>query len=237
MRLFPHLFLLLLVAGLIAPAPAPAAAAAEPGPPTISVSADGKVMAKPDMATLHLEVETQGFQSQAVAAENARISEGLLQAMKKILKPEEKIQTLSYRLVPLRSYKDKSKTETITGYQAIHRFKMEVRDLEHLGTAFDTALKNGASKVDGPFWGHSRLEELQRQAAVAALAKAQRLAADLAQASGLKIKGLQQVSTGLQPFYPRGVETFAAKAAPPTPVEVGEEEIRANVNAVFLVGP
>lgn len=232
-----HLCQLLIILSVALP-PLSLAAAAEPAPPTISVSADGKVLAKPDLATLHLEVETQGFQSQAAAAENARVSEGLLQALKKILKPEEKIQTLSYRLVPLRSYKEKTKTETITGYQALHRFKMEVRDLEHLGTVFDTALKNGASKVDGPFWGHSRLEELQRQAAVAALAKAQRLAADLAQASGLKIKGLQQVSTGLQPFYPRGVETFAAaKAAPPTPVEVGEEEIRASVNAVFLVGP
>ncbi|MHB8069629.1 MAG: SIMPL domain-containing protein [Desulfobaccales bacterium] len=235
MRLLPHLFLILLGAALIAPVPA---AAAEPAPPTISVSAEGKVMAKPDMATLHLEVETQGVQSQAAAAENARVSESLLQAMKKILKPEEKIQTLSYRLIPLRSYKDKTKTETITGYQAIHRFQVEVRDLEKLGLAFDTALKNGASKVNGPFWDHSRLEELQRQAAVAALAKARRLADALAQAAGVKIMGLQQAATGLQPFYPRNVETFAAaKAAPSTPVEVGEEEIKANVNAVFLIGP
>jgi uncharacterized protein YggE len=215
------------------------AAAAEPTPPTISVSAEGKVMAKPDMATLHLEVETQAPQAQAAAADNARSSEGLLQAMKKILKPDEKIQTLSYRLVPLRSYQDKTKPEKITGYQAINRFQVEVRDLERLGTVIDTALKNGASRVDGPFWGHSRLEELQQQAAVAALTKAQRLAAALAQAAGVKIKGIQQVSTSLRSIYPRvGVEAFAAnKGAIPTPVEVGTEEIKAGVNAVFLIGP
>lgn len=228
------LVLLLLIFVPFAPA-----RAAEPGPPTISVSAEGKVTAKPDMAILHLEVETQDPQSQAAAAENARVSDGLLQALKNILKPEEKIQTLSYRLVPLRSYKDKAKPEAITGYQAIHRFKVEVRDLEQLGTVFDTALKSGASKVNGPFWGHSRLEELQRQAAVEALTKAQRLAADLAQAVGVKIKGIQQVSTHLQLMYPKGAaEAFvAAKRETPTPVEVGEEEIKASVNAVFAVGP
>ena len=233
-QIYPWIIILLTALLPLSPA-----AAAETGPPTISVSAEGKVTAKPDLATLHLEVETQASQAQAAAAENARSSDGLLQAIKKILKPEEKIQTLSYRLIPLRSYKDKNKPETVTGYQAIHRFKVEVRDLERLGLVIDTALKSGASKVNGPFWGHSRLEELQRQAAVAALTKAQRLAADLAQAAGVKIKGLQQASTNLQIIYPRGaVEAFAApQRETSTPVEVGEEEIKAGVNAVFAVGP
>jgi uncharacterized protein YggE len=236
MRLYSHPLLILLAAVLIAPAPA---RAAEPAFPTIIVSAEGKVAAKPDMATLQLEVETQAPQPQTASGENARVSDGLLQAMKKILQPEDKIQTLSYRLMPLRAYKDQTKTETITGYQAVNRFKVEVRDLERLGLVFDTALKNGASKVNGPFWGHSRLEELQRQAAVKALTKAQRLAADLARTAGVKIKGLQQVSTHLQLVPPRGaVEAFAApQREPSTPVVVGEEEIKASVNAVFRVGP
>jgi uncharacterized protein YggE len=34
-----------------------------------------------------------------------------------------------------------------------------------------------------------------------------------------------------------GANYLAAKAAPPTPIEVGEEEIRAQVQAVFLVSP
>ena len=235
-RLYLHQPLIILLAFLI---PFSLARAAEPAPPTISVDAEGKVTAKPDMATLNLEVETQSPQSQTAAAENARVSDALLQALKKILKPEEKIQTLSYRLTPVRSYKDKTKPAEITGYQAIHRFKMEVRDLAHLGQVFDTALKNGASRVNGPYWGHSQLEELQRQAAVEALAKAQRLAAALAQAAGVKIKGLQQVSTHLRLIYPKasGEVFVAAKRETPTPVEVGEEEIKANVTAVFAVAP
>lgn len=213
--------------------------AAEPTPATINVDAEGKVLAKPDLAILDLEVETQAPQAQAAAGENARRSEGLLQALKKVFGPEEKVQSLSYRLTPLRSYQSKTKPEAVTGYQAIHRFKVEVRDLTRLGTVMDTAFQNGASRVNGPYWGHSRLEELQRQAAVEAFAKARRLAEALAQAAGVKIKGLQKLTTHQQILYPRGPGEAYLKAAPapPTPVEVGEEEIKAHVAAVFEVGP
>jgi hypothetical protein len=231
----PRLLILLLTILV----PLAAANAAEPTPSTISVDAEGKVAAKPDMAILQLEVETQAPQSQAASTENARRSEGLLQALKKVLGPEEKIQSLSYRLTPLRSYRDKTKPEAITGYQAVHRFKVEVRDLARLGTLIDTALKDGASKVDGPYWGHSKLEELQRQAAVEAYAKARRLAEALAQAAGVKITGLHRLSTRQQPFYPKapGEAYLKASVAPSTPIEVGEEEIRANVSADFAVAP
>ena len=85
------------------------------------------------------------------------------------------------------------------------------------------------------------MEELQRQAAVDALERARRLAEALAQAAGLKIKGVDKISTGVRFIAPRaqapGANYLAAMGAPPTPIEVGEEEIRAHVQAVFLVSP
>ena len=136
-----------------------AARAEEPPTPSISVDAEGKVLAKPDMATLHLEVETQAPKAQAAAQENAARSDALLKAIKKVLQPEETIQTLSYRLNPLRNYRSKEKPNAITGYQAMHRFKVKVMDPLRLGLVIDTAFAHGASKVNGPFWGHSRLAD------------------------------------------------------------------------------
>ncbi|MDP3183624.1 MAG: SIMPL domain-containing protein [Desulfobaccales bacterium] len=60
-------------------------------------------------------------------------SDGLLETHKKILGPEEKVQSLSYRLTPIRSYKDKSQPGKITGYQASHRFRGDIGDLGRLG--------------------------------------------------------------------------------------------------------
>lgn len=218
---------------------APACGAEPPPSPAISVDAEGKVMARPDLATLILEVETQAAGAEAAAADNARRADSLLAALKKLLGPDEKIQTLGFRLTPVRSSKDKSRPPEITGYQAVHRFRVEIRELGRLGTVIDTSLKSGASQVQGPSWGHSRLEELQREAAVDALGRARRLAEALAQAAGLKIKGVEKISTGIRVIFPRaGGEVFAAAPlAGPTPIEVGEEEIKAQIQAVFGLQP
>jgi uncharacterized protein YggE len=228
-----------IILGLLGPLKA-ADRPASPKPPTISVDAEGKVAATPDMATLTLDVETQAPQAATASQKNARLAEGLLQAVKKLLGPEEKIRTLSYRLFPVYAPQDKAHPPEIKGYRASHRFQVQVRDLGRPGEVIDTAMKNGASRINGPYWGHSRLEELQREAAVDALGRARRLAEALAQAAGLKIKGVENISTGVRIVPWRGAREYALAAAPggaPTPIEVGEEEIKANVHAVFQVSP
>jgi len=229
------LLVVLAVAGLARPL----LGANPPVTPSISVDAEGKVMATPDLARLTLQVETQAATAAAAAQANAPQADRLLQALQKILGADDQIRTLGYRLIPVHSYKDKSAPSEIKAYRAVHRLAVKVLDVARLGQVIDTALTNGASQVEGPFWGHTRLEELQRQAAVNALEKARRLAETLAQAAGLKIKGVDQISTGIRFIAPRGSgQTFlAAKAAAPTPIEVGEEEIRAYLQAVFLVTP
>ena len=120
-----------------------------------------------------------------------------------MLGPEDKVRTLGYRLMPVHSYKDKSSPPEIKGYRAVNQIEVKVLDVARLGTVIDTAMKNGATRVNGPYWGHSRLEELQRQAAVNALERARRLAEALAQAAGLKIKGVDKISTGIRIIAPR----------------------------------
>lgn len=221
--------------------PGQAAEPSAPPTPTVSVDAEGKVMAKPDMATLTLEVETQAAQAEAAAQENAGRADNLLKALKKVTGPEDQIKTLSFRLIPVYAPKEKNQPSVIKAYRALHRFQVELKDLARLGPALDTAWENGVSRINGPYWEHSRLEELQRQAAVNALEKAKRLAEALAQAAGLKVKGVEKISTGIHPrpllAAPREAYLAAAPAATPTPLEVGEEEIKANIQAVFQLSP
>jgi len=219
--------------------PPPAQAAHTPSPPSISVDADGKVMAIPDLARLTLEVETQAATAAAAAQENAKQANAVLAAVKPVLGPEDKLRTLGYRLLPVHASKDKSSPPEIKGYRAVNQIEVKVLDVARLGTVIDTAMKNGATRINGPYWSHSRLEELQRQAAVNALERARRLAEALAQAAGLKIKGVDKISTGIRLIAPRGAGEShrMAKAPGPTPLEVGEEEISAHIQAVFLINP
>ena len=206
--------------------------------PTIAVEAEGKVAAVPDLALLNLEVETKAPQAEAASQENSRRADGLLKALKQGF-PEDQVKTLGYRLSPVYAPKDKTSPPEIKGYQAVHRFQVKVKGPARLGAIIDLALKSGASGVSGPFWAHSRLEDLQREAAVAALERARRLAEALAQAQGLKIKGVEKISTGLQyhPYRGAGDAMRMGAAAPTTPIEVGEEEIKASVQVVFQLKP
>lgn len=206
--------------------------------PTIAVTGDGKVTAVPDVARMTIEVESRAPQAQAAAGENARRADALLKALKQALTPDDQVKTLGFRLSPVYATKDKSGPPEIKGYLAVHRFQVKVKGTARLGSVIDLALKNGASGVNGPFWEHSRLEELQQQAAVAALGQARRLAEALAQSQGLKITGVEKISTShFMPMRAGGEAMRMTAAAPTTPIEVGEEEIKASVQAVFQVKP
>jgi len=206
----------LVIAGFSLP---PAQGAETPAPPSISVDADGKVMATPDLARLTLEVETQAATAAAAAQENTKLADGVLAAVKPVLGPEDKLRTLSYRLMPVYSSKDKTSPPEIKGYRAVNQLEVKVLDVARLGKVIDTALKNGATKVNGPYWSHSRLEELQRQAALNALERARRLAEALAQAAGLKIKGVDKISTGIRSIAPRGAGEPYLMAAAASPAQ------------------
>ncbi len=229
---------LLLLAGCLA-ASGQTASPAIAGP-TIAVEAEGEVAAVPDLATLTVEVETQAPRAEAAAQENSRRAEALLAALKQALGPGDQVKTLGYHLSPIYAPKVKNGPLEIKGYQAVNRLQVKLQGTARLGAVIDLALKNGAAAINGPFWGYSRAEELQRQAAVAALERARRLAEALAQSQGLKIKGVEKIVTGIRILPlggPERVMRLAAAPAPVTPIEVGEEEIKASVQAVFLVEP
>ncbi|MGC2433243.1 MAG: SIMPL domain-containing protein [Desulfobaccales bacterium] len=228
---------LLLLAGCLA-ATGQTAAAADAGP-TIAVEAEGEVAAVPDLAMLTVEVETRAPQAEAAAQENSRRAEALLAALKQALGPGDQVKTLGYHLSPVYAPQVKNGPLEIKGYQAVNRLQVKLQGAARLGAVIDLALKNGAAAINGPFWGYAHAEELQRQAAVAALERARRLAEALAQSQGLKIKGVEKISTGIRILPLGGPERAMrlAAAAPVTPIEVGAEEIKASVQVVFLVEP
>jgi uncharacterized protein YggE len=214
----------------------------------VELESEGKVEVKPDQATFNFSVVTDAAQAQDAARLNAKEAEAFLAAIKKALGPEDKVKTLQYQVLPIFRRvekvqgKEKLKTDEISGYRASHRFEVELRDLARLGPVADTALKNGANEVYGPFFSHTQQEDLQNQATVKALERARKLADALAQATGTKVKRVTRMST-THNLYPRG---FAmAKAAPPagverdvqTTIEVGDITYQSRLTVTFELAP
>jgi uncharacterized protein YggE len=212
--------------------------AVKPGPQVALVSGDGKVLAVPDIAQLQVTILTEAPQAQVAAAENAKKAEAFVAAAKKFLQAGDTLKSMGYRIMPLQTYGGQGKKPAITGYRASNSFQITIKDLTRLGDLIDLAVRQGVNEIQGPFWEHSRLETLIQEASVQALQKAKELAEALAKSQGLQIKRLLRVSTrGRGVPYPRDEARLMAPAAGAekvaTPIEVGEQEIRATVEAVF----
>ncbi|MFP3868028.1 MAG: SIMPL domain-containing protein [Desulfobacteraceae bacterium] len=205
---------------------------------TACIGSTGRVLARPDVAILVLMIQTEAPQAQAAAQENARRAEKLLSALKKALTGEESVQSMGYGVSPIHTYPKRGEPSKITGYQAQHIFRVKLKNANRIGEIIDLGLQNEATSVRGPYWEHSRLEELTREATLQALAQARRLAEALAQAEHLKIKRLYQVSTEVsrRPSPIRRAEAMALvemERPPETPIEVGEKEISARIEAIY----
>ncbi len=224
-------------------------AAQQPAPPgrqpDISVSASGSVQVRPDQAVLLLAIETTAKDAQDAARQNASKMQRILDAVKKLGVPADRIRTVSYSLDP--EYARQQPTPEagnqeprIVGYRASNMVQVTLDDIEKVGSAIDAGVGAGANRVAGLSYGVKdesvpRLEALRR-----AMQSARAQAGALAEAAGRQLGPLLHVSTGEGISPPRPMLRMAAQAMemippPPTPTEPGELTVTATVVASFAL--
>jgi uncharacterized protein YggE len=206
--------------------------------PVAKISSEGVVMAYPDVALMNFTILTESARAPLATAENARKAEAFLTMVKKFLHEGDTIKSSGYRVMPLYNYGEKGKKPSITGYRVSHGFQVKMKELARLGDLLDLAVQQGVNEIHGPIWQHSGIEAINQEASVLALQKARQMAEVLAKSQGMKVKRLQKVSTlvRMAPVPRDEVKYMRAAAGPesvPTPIEVGEQEIRAQIEAVF----
>lgn len=205
---------------------------------TLNLSASGEVKAAPDQATITLGVRTTArTAAEAMAANRDRMATTIAALKAQQVSPKD-IRTVTVNLAAQYAY-DQNQPPRLTGYQADNEVSVTVRDIARLGATIDAVTAGGANQVNGIGFGLAdpapTLDEARRQAV-----KTLRLRADLyAQAAGLRVLRLVNLSEGggYQPGPPRGVQMMAmARSSEPTPVEPGELNVQVQLNAVYELG-
>lgn len=201
----------------------------------LSVSADGKSEARPDMALITLGVTTEGETAAAALAENARRMAALTQALRRAGVAERDIQTSNVSVYPQQVYGE-GQAPRITGYQANNTVNAKVRNIDNTGRIIDAAVNAGGNTVNGVSFTHADPDAQLDIARRDAIAEARRRAELYASALGLRVNRIVSVSEGggYAPPMPVAVERFAAQdARAPTPISPGEIETRVSVNVTF----
>lgn len=225
----------------------PAASGAQVAPPhpptpvpTIAVTGEGEARAVPDRGYITMGIETRAPTAAAAAAGNARTQRAILDTLRAIGFASEQLTTANYSVQPEIQYDENGRRPRVIGYVVSNTVRVDLRRIDQAGQVIDAALAKGANTVHGLSFYLSDPAPSRRAAIVDAVARARADADALASAAGGTLGELIELSTSAaQPspvMYRRDMAAVGA-AAGPTPIEPGEEVVRASVNARWAFVP
>lgn len=212
-----------------------------PERPSISVSAQGSTRITPDRATIQIGVQIRGATASAASAENARVAQRVIAAIKAVGIGAEHISTVNYSVNP--EYRHiENRSPAITGYSVHNTVVVDVRQIEQVGRVIDASLESGANMINSLDFYASNTEEARRAALAVAVDKARRDAQIIAQAAGGTLGGLAEANVGayMIPMRRESLQMMRGDmaAAAPTPVEPGSELLSVQVTTkwYFIAG-
>jgi uncharacterized protein len=211
---------------------------------TISMSAEGKVTATPDMATINIGVMTVKTNAKDAQDENSKKSNKVIDFVMSLGIPKEDVTTSQFNVYPQYNYQ--SGRNEITGYQATQTIVVKVKGVdkssESVGKLIDGATDNGANEIQGVSLSFDNPDNLKQEARKIAISKAKEKAIELAQESGLKLGKVVSISEngGSTPYpmyseaYGMGGGAMDSKTVTPS-VPVGSQDVTATMTVVFEV--
>lgn len=184
----------------------------------ITVNGTGEVRVSADTAIISLGVNARDKDvlkaQQKVNETIAAIRAALIDKDVK----EENINTDFINIYPLYDYS--SDQEQLSAYNASSTLAIKVTDMESVGALIDVCFAAGANTLNGISFSASDTEEAKTEAMKKAVADAKNKAEILAEASGLKITRIENITEGgvysyqnnIGNVYVRGMDDVVEKA-------------------------
>lgn len=200
---------------------------------TLTVTGDGQIKVRPDLAILDLDVVTTAKTAQEAAQQNAQRMTAVTEALRDVGLVSADMQTVGYDVMPMIDMDEKSPNKgKITGYRVASQLRVRV-DVDRAGETIDAAIEAGANMASGIRYA-VRDENAVRARALKAAVKAARRDADaIADSIAVKIRSVEalEANIGGAPILFRSFEALSPKAM--TPIEPGNVDISASVRVVY----
>lgn len=204
---------------------------------TISVSGEGKVVAKPDIGQVSLSVISDASAVVAAQKDNTDKMNRVIQAMKDLGIKEEDLKTTSYNISPRYQYSPNGRSDII-GYEVAQNMDVKIRDLTKVSDILGKAATAGANQVGSLIFTFDNPETLQSQARQKAIDNAKQKAKDLAGSLGValgKVVSFNE-SSASQPIPMYASDALGRGGGGATPViQTGQNEIDINVNISYEI--
>lgn len=195
----------------------------------------GKVIAKPDVASVTAGISAQGQTVKGVQDQINAVINKVSENLKELGIDSKDIQTQSYSIYPNIDY---SANQKITGFTASTNLLVKVRSLNNVNNVIDTATSSGANQIFGVSFDIDDKTKLEDEARSKAVDEAKKKAQRSAQIAGFKLGRIINYSEN-QPrsMRPLPMMVGAAEKADsiPTQVEPGSSEVTINVTLSYEI--
>jgi uncharacterized protein len=229
-RLLPLVLLAaaVLAAAALAGIGRPEAARGETATPdTVTTLGHGLITIAPDEATVSAGVHTQAASASAALAENAKLMNAVVAALKAAGGGQLQTQQVSL-------YPQTGPQGDVTAYVADNSVSAKTK-IAGAGALIDAAVGAGANTVNGPSLGVSDRDVRYRDALDKAVADARLKAEALAKAGGFGVGPVSSVTEQGGSGPPQVFQAIGAAAKDATPIEPGTQEVTADVTVTFRI--
>ena len=210
-------------------------------PGSILSSGQGEAKVNPDRVSVLVNVQTRAVTAAAAAAENARRTRAVLDALGALGLTRDQLSTEGYSAYPEMRYDREGGSPRVTGYVVTNSVRAESKRVEQAGAIIDAALTAGANVINALSFYASSIDVPRREAITLAVASARSDAEAMAQASGGTIGELIELSTQGPTVPPRPMFDVAARGkaamAESTPINPGQQTINVFVTARWRFVP
>ncbi|MBB3945687.1 hypothetical protein GGQ73_001622 [Rhizobium skierniewicense] len=208
--------------------------------PVISVSGEGDAAVAPDMAILSFSVVKQAETAAAALKDNSSAMQEVQAALKSAGIAERDLQTSNFSVQPLyKQFEPKDGVYVapeITGYQVNNGLTVRVRDISKLGEILDRSVTLGINQGGDITFTNDKPETTVTEARKAAVADAVAKAKTLAEAAGVKLGRVLEMTENAQrpmPMPQTMMRAAAMEKSDSVPVAAGENTYKVTVNVTF----
>lgn len=205
--------------------------------PTVTVRGDASIRSEPDEAVLWITLSALDDAPATALADVSARTATLATLLDEVGVAKADRSTAGITVSEEFDHTEEKGRHSL-GHRAISRISVRLSDPKVIGQLMTQATGNVAARIEGPYWLISLDNPMRLEAARQAAADASRKAQAYAEGVGARLGRLLRLSEpGVHQEMPirhsRAV-AFGA-AAGPMPVEPGEHEVSASIEATFLL--
>lgn len=216
----------------------------------ITVSGEGKVFVKPDIASFTVTMITSAKRIGDAQSDNSTRSTAVVDFLKQNGVAEKDIKTVNYSVQPQYQYGDTRpcllggsypcpvpvyKPPQIISYEVRHSLEVKVRDLAKVDNLLEGVVGAGANDIGSVFFTVDDEKKAMVDARKLAIDDAKKKAEVLSRDLGVRLRKIVGFSEsgGGYPIYARGLMKAEVSDMSVPSVQTGEQEVQSNVTITY----